>query len=58
MKIGDLVRDEFGSIGMVFKSDRPGFEGQTDLQTVYVRFPRWQGWSVTSAFEIIQGVQC
>jgi len=43
MKVGDLVKDEFGSVGICT-------ERKDDH--VFVQFPTWSGWSLAWLFEV------
>ncbi len=43
MKVGDLVKDEFGSVGICI-------ERKDDH--VFVQFPTWSRWSLAWLFEV------
>ena len=48
VRAGDLVKDEFGSVGIVLETRR-----EDGVPHVLVRFPTWGGWSVEWLFEVV-----
>ena len=57
MKVGDLIKDEFGSIGIVLemrKMLKPAspLPDETMGAHVFVQFPTWSGWSIEWLFDV------